>query len=80
MIADRRHERAAGRELLLRFAVIYRPIVSELSRLDTEIGQNYYEEVVGPEFRSVARGVFARHSWVSILIVVVPSVIWTRSG
>lgn len=55
-----------GLQLDLRFAVIYRPIVSELYGLDTEIGQNYYEEVVGPEFRSVARGVFARHSYLDL--------------
>jgi regulator of protease activity HflC (stomatin/prohibitin superfamily) len=47
-------------------AVIHRPIVSELYELDTEIGRDYYAEVVGPEFRSVARLVFARHSAVEL--------------
>jgi regulator of protease activity HflC (stomatin/prohibitin superfamily) len=47
-------------------AVIYRPIVSELYELDTEIGPHYYDEIVGPEFRSAARGVFARHSYVDL--------------
>jgi regulator of protease activity HflC (stomatin/prohibitin superfamily) len=47
----------------IHLAVIYRPVVAELYELDTEIGQNYYDEVVGPEFRSAARGVFARHSY-----------------
>jgi regulator of protease activity HflC (stomatin/prohibitin superfamily) len=55
-----------GLQLDLRFAVIYRPVVSELYELDTEIGPNYYDEVVGPEFRSAARGVFARHSYVEL--------------
>jgi regulator of protease activity HflC (stomatin/prohibitin superfamily) len=57
---------AEGLQLDLRLAVIYRPIVDELYLLDTEIGQNYYDEVVGPEFRSAARGVFARHSYVDL--------------
>jgi regulator of protease activity HflC (stomatin/prohibitin superfamily) len=52
-----------GLDLDLTLSVIYRPIVSELYALDTEIGANYYDEVVGPEFRSAARGVFARHSY-----------------
>jgi hypothetical protein len=50
----------------LRVAVIYRPIISELYELDTEIGPNYYDEVIGPEFRSAARGVFARHSYTEL--------------
>lgn len=60
---------AASKEGLgmnLSVAVIYRPIVAELYELDTEIGPNYYEEVVGPEFRSAARGVFARHSYMDL--------------
>jgi regulator of protease activity HflC (stomatin/prohibitin superfamily) len=52
-----------GLQLDLHLAVIYRPIVAEIYELDTEIGQNYYDEVVGPEFRSASRGVFARHSY-----------------
>jgi regulator of protease activity HflC (stomatin/prohibitin superfamily) len=51
----------------LRFGVVYRPIISELYLLDTEIGPNYYDEVVGLEFRSAARGVVARHSFVDFL-------------
>ncbi|HEY5243109.1 MAG TPA: SPFH domain-containing protein [Polyangiaceae bacterium] len=46
--------------------VIYRPIVSELYELDTEIGPGYYEEVIGPEFRSAGRGVFAHRSYVDL--------------
>ena len=52
-----------GLALDVRLAVIYRPIISELYELDTEIGPNYYDEVIGPEFRSAARGVLARHGY-----------------
>ena len=47
-------------------SVIYRPIVAELYELDAEVGANYYQEVIGPEFRSAARGVFARHSYTEL--------------
>jgi regulator of protease activity HflC (stomatin/prohibitin superfamily) len=47
----------------LRLALKYRPIVSELYLLDTEIGANYFEEVIGPEFRSAAIGVVAHISY-----------------
>jgi regulator of protease activity HflC (stomatin/prohibitin superfamily) len=56
-----------GLTLDLRLALIYRPVISELYELDTEIGLNYYDEVVGPEFRSAARGVFARHSYLDLM-------------
>ncbi|GAC1351677.1 MAG: hypothetical protein NVS3B20_02230 [Polyangiales bacterium] len=52
-----------GLSMDLSVAIIYHPIISELYELDTQIGQNYYDEVLGPEFRSAARGVFARHSY-----------------
>jgi prohibitin 1 len=55
-----------GMELTL--AVIYRPIISELYELDSEVGSNYYDEVVGPEFRSAARGVFAVHSYTELAV------------
>src|SRR5215831_12293686 len=58
---------AEGLQLDLHLAVIYRPIISELYELDTEIGTEYYKEVIGPEFRSAARGVFARHSYLELL-------------
>jgi regulator of protease activity HflC (stomatin/prohibitin superfamily) len=57
---------AEGLQMDIHLAVIYRPIVSEIYELDTEIGQNYYDEVIGPEFRSAARGVFARHSYMEL--------------
>jgi regulator of protease activity HflC (stomatin/prohibitin superfamily) len=57
---------AEGLTIDIHLAVIYRPVVAELYELDTEIGPNYYDEVVGPEFRSAARGVFARHSYVDL--------------
>ncbi len=55
-----------GLVMTLRVAVIFRPIIQELYQLHTEIGPNYYDEVVGPEFRSAARGVFARHSYLDL--------------
>jgi len=55
-----------GLTMDLKVALIFRPIVSELYDLDVEIGPNYYDEVVGPEFRTATRGVFARHSYVEV--------------
>ncbi len=55
-----------GLHVTIHVSVIFRPVVSELYELDTEIGPQYYEEVIGPEFRSAARGVFARHSYMDI--------------
>ena len=56
-----------GLKLALNLSVIYRPVVDELYDLDADIGLNYYDEVVGPEFKSAARGVFARHSYLELL-------------
>jgi regulator of protease activity HflC (stomatin/prohibitin superfamily) len=56
-----------GLALNMRMNVIYRPVISELYELDTEIGPNYYDEVVGPEFRSAARGVLAHHSYTELI-------------
>ncbi len=55
-----------GLKMTAHLALIYRPIISELYELDTEVGPNYYEEVVGPEFRSAATGVLARHSYMEL--------------
>src|SRR5260370_10233771 len=63
---DSHRRRVEGLDLGLKLSVIYRPIVSELYQLDTEVGSNYYDEVVGPEFRSACRGVFARHSYAEL--------------
>jgi regulator of protease activity HflC (stomatin/prohibitin superfamily) len=49
--------------LSLRCSISFRPIVEELYSLDVEIGQNYYQEVIGPQFRTATRGVFAMHSY-----------------
>lgn len=57
---------AEGLPLELNIAVVYRPIVAELYALDTEIGSNYFDEVVGPEFRSAAIGVFAHTSYADL--------------
>jgi regulator of protease activity HflC (stomatin/prohibitin superfamily) len=56
-----------GLGLTMHVAVIYRPILAELYDLDADTGLNYYDEVIGPEFRSAARGVFARHSYLELL-------------
>src|ERR1700733_4404673 len=55
-----------GLALDLELSVIYKPIIAELYELDTEVGTNYYDEVVGPEFRSAASGVFAHHSYTEL--------------
>jgi regulator of protease activity HflC (stomatin/prohibitin superfamily) len=55
-----------GLEVDLGVGIVYRPIISELYQLDTEIGPNYYDEVVGPELRSTLRGVLARHSYADL--------------
>ena len=47
-------------------AVSYRPIVSELYLLDTDIGPNYFDEVIGPEFSSAAIGVFSHESYADL--------------
>jgi regulator of protease activity HflC (stomatin/prohibitin superfamily) len=54
---------AEGLPLGLHTALKYRPIVSELYLLDTEIGPNYFDEVIGPELRSATIGVMARTSY-----------------
>ena len=55
-----------GLPLDLAIAVTYRPIISELYLLDTEIGTNYFDEVIGPEFQSAAIGVFATTSYLDL--------------
>jgi hypothetical protein len=47
--------------------VTYRPITTELFQLHNEIGKDYYEEIVGPEARSAARNVLARHSYTTLV-------------
>lgn len=47
----------------IHMALKYRPVVSELYLLDTEIGPNYFDEVIGPELRSAAIGVLAHTSY-----------------
>lgn len=56
-----------GLAMDVKIAVMYRPIVTELYQLHTEIGKDYYEEVIGPEFRSAARNVLARHSYTNLV-------------
>jgi len=47
--------------------VTYRPITSELFQLHSEIGKDYYEEIIGPESRSASRNVLARHSYTTLI-------------
>jgi regulator of protease activity HflC (stomatin/prohibitin superfamily) len=63
---DLRTISAEGLSMNVRVSIIFRPVVSELYDLDVEIGRNYYDEVVGPEFRTATRGVFARHSYLEV--------------
>src|SRR5262249_22085330 len=44
-----------GLAMDVKVALSYRPVVSELYDLDVEIGPKYYDEVVGPEFRTATR-------------------------
>ncbi len=55
-----------GLSIDLGASIIYRPIIAELYELDTEIGPKYYDEVVGPEFRSAVRACIARHSYTEL--------------
>jgi regulator of protease activity HflC (stomatin/prohibitin superfamily) len=55
-----------GLPVTLTLTLVYRPIASELYQLDTEIGPPYYDEVMGPEFRSSARDVIAHHSYLEL--------------
>lgn len=59
---------AEGLAMEVHLAIIFRPVLTELYELDSEIGLNYYDEVIGPEFRSAARGVFARHSYGELMV------------
>jgi regulator of protease activity HflC (stomatin/prohibitin superfamily) len=53
--------------MTLVLSVRYRPVAEQIYELYSEIGANYYEEVIAPEFKSAARGVFARHSYQELL-------------
>jgi regulator of protease activity HflC (stomatin/prohibitin superfamily) len=57
-----------GLAMDVHLAIIYRPVISELYDLANEIGPQYYDEVVGPEFRSSSRGVFARHVYGELMV------------
>jgi prohibitin 1 len=52
-----------GLPMDVQIAVTYRPIVSELYQLDTELGHRYFDKVIGPEFRNAAIGVFSKESY-----------------
>lgn len=44
-------------------SVTLRPIPSELPRLELEIGRNYYEEIIKPEFLSIVRNEFSHYKY-----------------
>ncbi len=54
---------AEGLALDLKLSLSFRPVTAEIYDLDVEVGPNYYDEVVGPEFKTAARGVFSRHPY-----------------
>src|SRR5262249_20694361 len=56
-----------GLSLDLQVSIRYRPVAEELYQLATEVGPNYYDEVLGPEFKAATRGVFARHSYQELM-------------
>jgi regulator of protease activity HflC (stomatin/prohibitin superfamily) len=58
---------AEGLVVELQMSVAYRPIISELYELDTEIGRGYYDAVVGPETRSAASEVAGHHSFLDFM-------------
>jgi len=65
-----------GLTMGLKVAVIYRPIIAELYELDTEIGPLYYDEVIGPEFRSAARGVCPKRRNSRAASTVISAISW----
>ena len=44
-------------------SITLRPILSELPKLELEVGRNYYKSVVKPEFISIARSVFSDYPY-----------------
>jgi regulator of protease activity HflC (stomatin/prohibitin superfamily) len=58
-----RTKSAEGLALDVRTTVRFKPVINELYELLTEVGMNYYEEVIGPEYKSSAHVVFAKHSY-----------------
>jgi regulator of protease activity HflC (stomatin/prohibitin superfamily) len=57
---------AEGLHLTVQLALRYRPVQSELYDLVTDVGTNYYDEVLGPEFRTATRGEFAKYKYLDI--------------
>ncbi len=47
-------------------SIVIRPIVDKIYNLHTEIGQNYYEEFVKPEFRTSIRNVITDYPMIQI--------------
>jgi regulator of protease activity HflC (stomatin/prohibitin superfamily) len=47
----------------LTVSVTLRPIASELPQLELEVGKNYYEKVIKPDFMSLVRNVFSSYKY-----------------
>ncbi len=50
----------------LTVSVTMRPILNEIPKLELEIGSDYYNSVVRPEFISTTRTIFAGHSYANV--------------
>jgi regulator of protease activity HflC (stomatin/prohibitin superfamily) len=50
-----------GLKVDVRCSIIYRPIIDELYELASESGRDYYQKLIGPQFRTAVRKVFASH-------------------
>ncbi|HNP94033.1 MAG TPA: prohibitin family protein [Cyclobacteriaceae bacterium] len=44
-------------------SVTLRPVASELAELELQVGNNYYEKIVKPDFMSLVRNVFAGYKY-----------------
>jgi len=50
-----------GASIRIEVSLLYRPEAAKLDSLQVEIGPNYYEDVVAPNLRGIARGVAGRY-------------------
>lgn len=50
-----------GASIRMEVSILYRPDMIKLDSLQVEIGPNYYEDLVAPNIRGIARGVAGRY-------------------
>lgn len=50
-----------GASIRMEVSILYRPDMQKLDSLQVEIGPNYYEDLVAPNIRGIARGVAGRY-------------------